>query len=124
MKLTLDYNVTNEFLDNVMGSATESGVHGVDGWMTVDRWLCRGGFHASYDRKEDPEGERKGKVTIRRRDVLAGIRRLLTNKAIDISPEARGRLAAAVIDDDTGEIDGPLADLIIQAAVFNDVIYG
>ena len=123
MKLTLDYNVSNDFLDNVITSATESGVHGATYWLRV-RAELKDGVRIDYDLKEGEEGDLKGRFTMRRRQVLIGIQRLLTNRAIDIGPGARGRLAGAVITDDSGEVDGPLADLIFQAAVFNDVIYG
>lgn len=123
--LKLEYTLSKDFLRNVMTSAFESGVYGSSSWSTVLE--IRGNYdavHISYDRKTGQEGERKGRKWLDLDSLIEGIRRLLSSKRIDLGNSLRGRLAAAVVTQDAGEIDGPLADCVVQAAVFNDVIYG
>lgn len=129
MKIKLEYNLSADFLKSVLVSAFESGVHGVQSWGTataVARTDKSGNYIAvklSYDLKEGNEGDRKGRCTVGLKAIAAGIVRLLDNK-IDMGSDLRGRLAVAVVTSDAGEIDGPLADCIVQAAIFGDVIYG
>jgi hypothetical protein len=129
MHLKLEYSISRDFLRNIMISAFESGVHGTQSWATVLE--CRDtsskgydSVYMSYDRKTGAEGDRKGRRLLELDDLVEGIRRLLASKRIDLGSDLRGRIASAVNNDDSGEIDGPLADVIVQAAIFNDVIYG
>lgn len=128
--LKLEYSLSKAFLRNVMISAFESGVHGVHSWGSVIETLDvvpGEGYDAvymSYDRRTAAEGSRKGRKLLRLEHLIEGIRRLLASKRIELGSHLRGQLAAAVINDDAGEIDGPLADCIVQAAVFNKIIYG
>lgn len=129
MELKLRYTLPKDFLRNILISAFESGVHGSSSWATAleARDTHTRGYDAlyiSYDRKNDIEGARKGRKLIKLEHVAEGIRRILANKRIDLNNHDRGRLAAAVVTLDSGEVDGPLADCVIQAAVFNNVIYG
>jgi hypothetical protein len=125
MNLELQYTLPKDFLRNILISAFESGVHGSHCWVDVVE--CRdthaGGYDAlyiKYDRKGGDEGSRKGRRVLDLEDVREGIRRLLASPKIKLHSSYRGRIAAAVVNQDSGEIDGELADYIVQAAVYND----
>jgi hypothetical protein len=127
-KINLQYKLSDDFLKSVLVSALESGVHGVQSWATFKK-IEEGtpndysAVLLSYDKKNHAEGSRRGRVIIGLGRVAQGIERLL-QAPIGLGNELRGRLAVAVISHDAGHIDGPLADCIIQAAIFDDVIYG
>jgi hypothetical protein len=63
------------------------------------------------------------KQTIDGQVINTGIKRLLTGEVhLDANP--LGRLLYAVINSDELEIDGDLVDSIVQAGLFNDIVFG
>lgn len=74
-----------------------------------------------YDRPDDDEGTLKGRFTLDHDAVAEGIRRIVSG---EVKCGMRDDIAAAVAAQDAGCIDANLGDLIVQAAVFNEIVYG
>jgi hypothetical protein len=63
------------------------------------------------------------KQTIDGQVINTGIKRLLTGE-VHLDAEPLGRLLYAVINSETDELDGDLVDSIVQAGLFNDIVFG
>ncbi|WP_154316318.1 hypothetical protein [Burkholderia pseudomallei] len=55
--------------------------------------------------------------------IHQGIERLLKGEVF-ASDETAGRLLRAVLDSDSDLIDGEIVDSIVQAGLFNDIVFG
>ncbi len=57
--------------------------------------------------------------------VATGIRRILAEgNPIGLNKTIIGAVAVASVENDAGEIDSEVADCILQAAIFNEYVYG
>lgn len=128
MKISIEFDLPAQFLKNVMVSALESGQHGTSTWATCVQISKGTGSDYSevilhYDLKDEAEGNRAGLHKMGLAEVAEGIKRALSH-GFELGSAVRGRIAQAVATYDSGEIDGPAADVIFQAAIYGEVVYG
>lgn len=55
--------------------------------------------------------------------IRDGIERLLTG-AVHLNMPDLGRLLYAIVEDDADQIDGDLVDSVVQAGLYNDIVFG
>lgn len=73
----------------------------------------------SDDEGDDPDW----RFTLDYAAIRNGIERVLS-PGFSVNPTVRGYVMRAVCEDDAGHIDGDAADVIVQAACFNEIVYG
>jgi len=123
MKVEFEVVVTNEDIDDIMCSALEGG---------INYWCCkaevigeylgeygseqisRGGMLKLHDLEEDAVYE------LTKEKFLKGLEKYLKKPTYLDILEFKGQEVRL----DTGYADAEVADVIIQYALFNDVIYG
>ena len=101
-------SITNEMVESIIDCAN----YGTDYWA---RDLKHNGNNVRvlpHDEDTYSEGE-----------IVEGIQRAL-NPNFKINPQLRGEIYNAIVSNDPGAIDPDCADVIIQAAVFGEIVYG
>jgi len=113
-----------QFLQDVMTTAIEGGV---SYWALANN-VKRGGDdgldYLSYelcDMEEDEETRTWDRVDPA--VIELGIKRLIDGK-VKVRMDIIGSIAAGSAQNDAGNIDATCADCIVQAAIFNDIIFG
>ena len=119
--ITQTVNVTEEDIDDIMCSALEGGIcYWANSALVVGGYLgeyaseqiSRGGSLIIYDAEEDKEYE------LTRDKLLNGIKLAIQGcYFMDYEWFTGSKL-------DTCQIDAEVADIIVQLALFNEVIYG
>ena len=62
-------------------------------------------------------------TTLTVQTVLKGIKQILSGN-VKVSNSIRQSILLAIVSDDMGEIDAGVADCIVQAGLFLDIVYG
>lgn len=119
---------TDEQIFSVFVSACESGVYGIGAWAEIVSYRCfklnaseedLTGFNAVI---KDQDGKRH---EITPKVIHRGIKRLYSGRCLwggePWKPGVQLSLVARVLDD---ESDAPDADMIVQAGLFGDQVYG
>ncbi len=76
-------------------------------------------------RECDEDGEPTGPVLVVDHDTIRrGIQYALEDDYADNFPTWYGDLVLAVADNDAGNIDAEIADVIVQMALFGELVYG
>ena len=137
IKLDLRLNLPADFLHSVFTTAVEGGV---TWWDVLNyKWATPEGkdelqeFFAHVDVHEGAplpiatplDSDRPRRVYVRRSTILKGIQRVMDREGgIKIHETLRGEIAAAIVTGDAGQIDAEQADIILQAALFNEIVFG
>jgi hypothetical protein len=128
-EINLTYMLADQLLSDVLCTVCESGA--ISYWAHLTGRAERGtigseeGQYLSVEIAED-EASDVGEPRRMRLDLDAlakGIRRVLA-QGFNINSETRGSIERAVANGDAGEIDVDAADAIVQAAMFNALVYG
>lgn len=143
--ITIDdetYDVTNEFLSQVLQTAAEGGC---SSWadVSVDEQGDergedgRGNFSAYAEEDEESESDAAFYTsasflvskdpsqggTIDLQGIADAIERIANNE-VEIAPAIRDIIIAAVENDDATDIDSEAADCIVQVGLFDEIVYG
>jgi hypothetical protein len=124
-EITMKINVSEDFLSNVLITAFDGGYGGCWYWASPhgdDAWDIRGGVWHSV-MVEESEGDEEGAHMVNHAVVLRGIERLV-NGEVRINSELLAHLDQGLREDDAGEVDADVADCIVQAGVFGELVYG
>lgn len=134
--ITVPITLTEEFLADVLCTAIEGGVDywadisdikkrtrtadKVQDWDYVSaRFTER---EPSAEAAENADGERKTKV-VGYAELAEGIQRVLT-PGFKVNDEIRGWLSSSAGSNDAGMVDVTVADVVIQAAMYGEIVYG
>jgi hypothetical protein len=124
MKINFNLDVSDEFLHDIFITANESGYS--------DYWAITGliRYNRLHVAEYGDSVEMVSEKTITFPMLRQGIKRVLTRQMNNPAPYANihsrysGRLLAALLEQDSGQVDGELADIILQAAYFGHIVYG
>ena len=112
--------VTQEFANDVITTAVEGGI---GYWARISEYHWRNGIPTTAMIEPlDPMDQWP----------LAQLDRVLVQKGIDalaegnikVAPDILGAILVSVVRPDDYDIDATAADVIVQAGLFNDIIYG
>lgn len=117
--ITMTVNVSNDLLSNILTTAVEGGTTYWAYILKVERDADHNVQWADFIDAETDEFQ--GRVTLS--SVANGIERLL-RPDFKVSGNIVKAVERAVCEDDAGEIDAEAADCIIQAALFDEIVYG
>lgn len=130
--LNIALSVSAQFLRDVLCTAVEGGSNY---WATFQTLETFAGKHCPEYQKvrihetEDVDGEATP-ITVDLAFLAEGVRRMVArdftsdkSHAMPYSKSA-GEVLIAVVNDDAGNVDADLADLILQCACFGHIIYG
>lgn len=117
-------NMDREFTANVVTTAVESGIHGIQYWADVLAYEWKGDDYAQAVIM-DRESGRPHMYPLTHEVIEAGINMIIDrHNAMHLDDSYRVAVRIAVEDNDAGQIDSELADQIVQAATLGDVVYG
>jgi len=137
IKLELRLSLPDDFLHSIFVTAMEGGV---TWWEVLNwKWATPDGkdelreFFAQVEVREDaptptlpivfPDHPRR--VYVHHRTILKGLQRVMDREgSIKIHETLRGEIAASIVTGDAGQIDAEQADIILQAALFNEIVFG
>jgi hypothetical protein len=105
------------FLADVLNTAVEGGI---SYWAMVTRWNPYDATATIYEIEEE---ERKY-FKLNYKLIDKAIKQMVDDKQSNLDNEVEGILLYANKYNDAGNIDGELADMIIQTACFQEVKYG
>lgn len=123
--------ITSGLCEDVLCTAFEGG---------IDYWIE--GLSARRERRDNdfsgfayvggtitPADEDRGPMEITIDLVAAGIAKILEKgcaekEVLILGPKRYGYLLGSVVDDDASMIDADIADVIVQVALFGEVVYG
>ena len=110
----------HDFLIDVLICAIEDGC--INGWRTIDDWDYDAGTAVIREVGDGlPDEESTHPVDL---DVLAkGIGRINRGE-VGLCTEYREGIAKADRENDAGWLDALSADAVLQAGLFNDLVYG
>lgn len=117
---------SDEFLRDVAITAVECGV---DYWAVVEgyRWLDDDGTELPFPKASiielDDGGSPVAVHALTKDAVLRGINALLSG-SVNVNPLLVAELRDAIEGDDAGMVDAEMADCVVQAALFNEIVYG
>lgn len=116
--LVVRLTVSPQFTSDVVTTAVEGGIYY---WAEVThyRWLDVPHAYATVTERDEP----KRTAVLNRETIMAGIVRVL-DPAFSVREDLRGILARALALDDAGDVDVEIADVIVQAAVLGEIVYG
>lgn len=123
--ITITFNVSPMFLADVLVSAIEGGI-GYWSQTLVYKWedLQPVDFHATILVPDDADPDNDPhQYVITPRKLLEGIQRVLA-PGFQVNPQIRNAILQSVREDDAGNIDADAADVIVQAALFSEIVYG
>jgi hypothetical protein len=116
--------IPKDFTASVVTTAIESGVQGIGYWASTRAYAWQGEDYAQAVIM-DKESERPHMYVLNHETIKAGIHMIMDREnEMALDDSYRHAVRQAVLDDDAGQIDGDLADQIVQAATLGDVIYG
>lgn len=123
--------VSDDFLRNVLATACEGGSNYWAFFKSLKSFPGQYGREWQQVRVTDSEGYAEQKdYVIDLPELREGLRRMIsrdfTSKESHAIPYAQsaGEVLIAVLENDAGQIDANLADLILQCACFGHIVYG
>jgi len=120
LKIELDLEISDEWCADVMSAALEGGI---GYWCAADSIQRDGlGFRSfiAYDAEDENAFKPKG---CDRRSIRLGVERILSGE-VKVNKVLCGCILAGVTSYDSGLIDADAADCIVQAGLFNDLVFG
>ncbi|MGN7104887.1 hypothetical protein ACTHR6_24965 [Ralstonia holmesii] len=132
MDINLKLEVSDQFLWDVLCTAVEGGSNYWAQFKTLERYEGEHGpEHARVRVTEYGDADSAvSRKEIGLTDLAEGMRRIMTRTMdkpedhANVHSSHSGALLVAVVEDDAGQVDGELADLILQAAMFGHIVYG
>lgn len=115
----LQVELDESFLDDVCVTAAEGGINY---WANGRSHTLKGSQFRIVE-QEPSEGDTAKVFDVTHEAIKLGITRVL-NPAFEINADTRMDLYRAVVTNDCGHIDADVADAIVQAAMFNELVYG
>lgn len=114
--------VSREFANDVITTAVEGGI---GYWALISDYRIDDPDTTAKIRPDDDAGfeDREWPVLLDRDMVQKGLD-LLTNTKIKVNPIILGAIIWGVNHEDAGDIDADCADVIVQVAVFGEVVFG
>ena len=132
MQIQINLTVTDQFLRDVLCTACEGGSNYWAHFKSLETFAGQFGKEWQKVRvTEYEDGEKKhAQHVIGLEEMREGVRRMIArdftkteSHAIPYSKSA-GEVLIAVVEDDAGNIDADLADLILQCACLGHIVYG
>lgn len=135
LKIKLNAKQQKEFdseVSSIHTSAIEGGRYGIGYWCEVVRYHWNpkddNDFHSvirideEYSNDKDKRLSKRRKYTINRNTILRGLKRVASGK-MKVADWYVSKCAQLLV---TGEADcdGEVADVVVQAGLFNEVIFG
>lgn len=117
--------VSSEFLNDVLITAIEGGVNywaEIEDYETLTCGDCNLTIATAKLREHEAEDD-AGWYTINDDTIVTGYRRMTHPEAI-VNSQLRDEVTAAVKEDDAGQLDIEHADVLVQFAVFSQIVYG
>ena len=109
--------MNTQFLSDIIVTAVEGGTNY---WAQVSNYShADENTHATFHDMED--GQR---YPITPTDVQEAIEQIIGGDTSGIHPVIVNKIAVAVRENEAGDVDADLADLIVQVACFTEVVYG
>jgi hypothetical protein len=123
-KVQIEMELKDAFLAAVLCTAIEGAI---EYWASVpkDSVVSREDDYVSakiVESEASTDGEDPKEKTIGYAELADGIRKALLVNPLD--PDIRASILQAVCEDDAGFIDAQAADVIVQMAVFGELVYG
>lgn len=120
MKGKTEVELDRDFLSCVLITASEGGInYWADVLKVEDEGEDRMAIFLAVRANEDEEPLFK----VDHETVVRGIQRLLDG-SVRVDSQIRGYLSRAVAERDAGDVDADVADCIVQAGIFNELVYG
>ena len=114
-RITLHVEVTDEFCDDVRSTAVEGG---------INYWAMPIKPKDNLWAEQDPStGNERKHFELTYDMIRFGLRKVLGGN-LQLNSQIRADIFQAVVENDAGNIDATGADVIIQAAVFSEIVYG
>lgn len=116
----VEWEVTARLADDIIVTAFDPGYGGALYWAEVDkrhpvgRWADTDDNDRAVEFHPDDEPDRNLRVGYD--EIVKGLQLAVENGHMDI--------AKAVVNDDGGDIDATLADVIVQYATLGELVYG
>ena len=107
-----------QFLEDVMTTAIEGGINY---WAQVSKVDAPKGY--VWIREREDSGEPLGRMPFSVLDIELGITRVGMSD-FQVGKDIRGWILTGSAENDAGDIDVDAADVIVQAAIFEEIVYG
>jgi hypothetical protein len=125
-----DLKEFNSWVGSIYVSAMESGHYSIGYWCEVLRHRYKNDkdfkgvieMDAEYEDDKDKRISKRRQYTIDRNVIIRGIKRIASGK-IKVNQEAVSDCVTFLATGE-GDFDGERADVIVQAGLFNEVIFG
>jgi hypothetical protein len=115
--------VSEQFASDVIITAIEGGI---GYWANVLEYRHTPEPATAKIREQeatDPKDNVPKEATLNREFIQKGIDALASG-AIKVNPRLLGNILVGAVTDDAGEVDSDGADVIVQAALFGELVYG
>lgn len=116
-KATIEHTMTDEQFEDVCTAASYGGI---DYWVRGCKFQPRQENRQPVFKLIDEDGD---KYTLTREQIEQAMLDLWTGK-ISIRSDIQNSIRWAIFEKEYGEIDANAADCIIQAAAFQEIVYG
>jgi hypothetical protein len=111
----IELSVSSEFLSDVKITALEGGINY---WAKVLSYNKYSREHLIQDL------ESNDKWYISNAVIFKGLNRILSNPKFQIASRIKQYILNGVMEKDSGHIDAEAADCIVQAGLFNEIVFG
>lgn len=118
-KLHVEVELDDEFLKDVLITALEGGI---GYWSACSEYKPDAGYAVIHELNDDETAYDGPPVVVNIETILLGIKRILERPMVG-KPHHEW-ISNGVRNNDAGDIDSECADLIVQAALFDEVRYG
>ena len=115
-KAKIEVKLTDQDIDDIMSSALDGGI----GYWCEKAVVVGGKYFGEYASEQISRGgslmlhHEDGKNELTIKNLLKGIKRVI----------AEGRLTVNDGRIDCGDVDGEIADMIVQYAIFDELVFG
>jgi hypothetical protein len=117
--IQISVEVSDEVIDQVIDSAG----YYIDYWATKGQQDTEAKTYKVWLDEEAREERGEKSVTLTYADLALAGEKLLTGR-VKVRSDIREALSAGFIAGDAGSIDGEVADVVVQVAIFGDIIFG
>lgn len=121
IEITLKLEVKDALLLDLLTAAVEGGSHYWLACNTVERDAEHNVTKIVGCQDVEDEDTKWGDLDIPK--MREGVRRILANETA-VRPDIRAAILTAILDVDAANWDAETADCVVQAALFNELVYG
>lgn len=118
--VSVQWKVTRRFADDLLVTAFDPGYGGCLYWAVVDTYRPQGRWATADDNTRSVEFHEDANPYVHYEfgypQVVTGLQRAVERGWMNV--------AKALVEDDGGQIDAELADVVVQHAIFGEVRYG